>query len=401
MRRGMERGEGKGTTLAVGARTTGGASARGRSGTGGDARCEGERDGLTGAAVGRRARRAGLGRALRWFASVALVPLVTALAGCAGGLPARRSDPDAPAGGRAAAAAPDAAWPEKTYYRTVEVRGRRIFYREAGRADRPVLLLLHGFPSSSHSYRELIPLLSGRYRVVAPDYLGSGFSEHPGPDEVTYTFDLLADHVTGFTEALGLARYVLYMQDFGAPVGFRVAMAHPERLRGLVVQNGNAYLDGLPEELRAFIRRAHEDRSQAGAAAVAEVVSGAAIRDQQYLRHVPGERRERMSPDSWTHDLAFLATPEDRAIQVQLLQDYQTNIDAYPAWQAFLRARKPPTLVVWGRSDADFIRAGASAYLRDLPGAELHLLDAGHFAVEEQAVAIAQHVTRFLERLPP
>ncbi|XXT21012.1 alpha/beta fold hydrolase [Sorangium sp. So ce429] len=398
-----ERGEEEeaGTTPAIGARATGGAGARGRSGKEGDARSEVEPAGLTGSAAGRRAQRAGIGRALGRCASVALIALLAALAGCAGGPPARRGDPDAPAGGRAAAAAPDAVWPEKTYYRTVEVRGRRIFYREAGRRDRPVLLLLHGFPSSSHSYRELIPLLSGRYRVVAPDYLGSGFSEHPGPDEVTYTFDLLADHVTGFTEALGLARYVLYMQDFGAPVGFRVAMAHPERLRGLVVQNGNAYLDGLPEELRAFIRRAHEDRSQAGAAAVAGVVSGAAIRDQQYLRHVPGERRERMSPDSWTHDLAFLATPEDRAIQVQLLQDYQTNIDAYPAWQAFLRARKPPTLVVWGRSDADFLGAGASAYLRDLPRAELHLLDAGHFAVEEQAVAIAQHVTRFLERLPP
>ncbi|WP_437509420.1 alpha/beta fold hydrolase [Sorangium sp. So ce1099] len=396
MERGTRRGEGKGTMLAIGARTTGGACARGRSRKEGDARSALESAGLTGAAAGRRARRAGLGRALGRFA---LVTLVAALAGCAGGPPARRGDPDAPAGGRAAA--PDAVWPEKTYYRTVEVRGRRIFYREAGRRDRPVLLLLHGFPSSSHSYRELIPLLSGRYRVVAPDYLGSGFSEHPGPDEVTYTFDLLADHVTGFTEALGLARYVLYMQDFGAPVGFRVAMAHPERLRGLVVQNGNAYLDGLPEELRAFIRRAHEDRSQAGAAAVAQIISGAAIRDQQYLRHVPRERRERMSPDSWTHDLALLATPEDRAIQVQLLQDYQTNIDAYPAWQAFLRARQPPTLVVWGRSDADFLSAGASAYLRDLPRAELHLLDAGHFAVEEQAVAIAQHVTRFLERLPP
>ncbi|HTN91554.1 MAG TPA: alpha/beta fold hydrolase, partial [Sorangium sp.] len=206
MRRGTERGEGEGTTLATGARTTGGASAQRRSGTGGGA-CSGvESAGLTGAAAGRRVQRGGLGRALRRFAAVALVPLVTALAGCAGGPPARRGDPGAPAGGGAAAAAPDAVWPEKTYYRTVEVRGRRIFYREAGRADRPVLLLLHGFPSSSHSYRELIPLLSGRYRVVAPDYLGSGFSERPGPDEVTYTFDLLADHVTGFTEALGLAR---------------------------------------------------------------------------------------------------------------------------------------------------------------------------------------------------
>ncbi|WP_437815164.1 alpha/beta fold hydrolase [Sorangium sp. So ce1078] len=354
--------------------------------------------GAAAAATSRRFTRASLGRIAGLLTPAVLA---AALAGCAGRSLAPSARPDATSGQTSAKEAPDAVWPEKTYYRTVDVRGRRIFYREAGRRDRPVLLLLHGFPSSSHSYRELIPLLSGRYRVVAPDYLGSGLSERPSPREVTYTFDLLADHVTGFTDALGLSRYVLYMHDFGAPVGFRVALAHPERLRGLVVQNANAYLDGLPEELRAFIRRAHDDRSEAGVAAVAEVVSAGAIREQQYLRHVPDDRRERVSPDAWTHDLAFLATPEDRAIQVQLLQSYQSNIDAYPSWQAFLRARQPPTLIVWGRNDADFISAGARAYLRDVPRAELHLLDAGHFAVEEQAVTIAQQVTRFMEKLPP
>ncbi|WP_437688693.1 alpha/beta fold hydrolase [Sorangium sp. So ce176] len=388
------RGEGR-AALATGSRATGGASSRGRSGNDVDMRRDMATAGLAGSTAGRRPRLARLGRAA---ARLALVVLV---AGCAGRSPAPSSERGVATGGRAAAAVPDAVWPEKTAYRTVDVRGRRIFYREAGRRDRPALLLLHGYPSSSHSYRELIPLLSGRYRVVAPDNLGSGFSDHPSPHEVTYTFDLLADHITGFTEALGLTRYVLYMQDFGAPVGFRVAMTHPERLRGLVVQNGNAYLDGLPEALRAFLRRAHDDRSREGAAAVAQIVSAAAIKEQQYLRDLPGDRRERLSPDSWTHDLAFLATPEDREIQVQLLQDYQTNIDAYPSWQAFLRSRQPPTLIVWGRNDADFIRAGATAYLRDVPRAELHLLDAGHFAVEEQAVAIAQHVTRFMERLPP
>jgi pimeloyl-ACP methyl ester carboxylesterase len=301
----------------------------------------------------------------------------------------------------AATSAPDAVWPGKTYYRTVEVRGRRIFYREAGQPGRPTLLLLHGYPSSSHTYRELIPLLSGRYHVVAPDYLGSGFSDRPGPHEITYTFDLLAEHVTAFVEALGLDDYVLYMQDFGAPVGFRIAMAHPERLRGLIVQNANAYLDGLTEARQAFFRRAHEDRSEAGIAALAQVVSDEAIQERQYLRDVPGDKRARMSPDTWTHDIARLSTPEDRAIQVQLFQDYQTNIDSYPAWQEFLRTHQPPTLIVWGKHDPAFVVAGAQAYLRDLPAAELHLLDAGHFAVEEQPVEIAQHIVRFVERLQP
>ncbi len=294
---------------------------------------------------------------------------------------------------------PPAVWPAKTYYRTADVRGRRIFYREAGAPDRPTLLLLHGYPSSSHAYRELIPLLSGRYHVVAPDNLGSGFSEHPNPREITFTFDLLAEYVTGLADVLHVDRYVLYMQDFGAPVGFRVALAHPERVRGLVVQNANAYLEGVADDRRAFFRRAHDDRSEAGVAAVAKVVSDDAIRDRQYLRDVPGEKRARMSPDAWAHDIARLATPEDRLIQVELFQDYQTNLDAYPRWQEFLRARQPPTLIVWGEHDPVFVPAGARAYLRDLPHAELHLIDAGHFAVEEKPVEIAQLVVRFMDDL--
>ena len=280
------------------------------------------------------------------------------------------------------------------------VHGRRIFYREAGDRSRPTVLLLHGFPASSHTYRELIPLLSGRYHVVAPDYLGSGFSERPSPTEITYTFDLLAEYVTGFVEALALERYAIYMQDFGAPVGYRLALRHPERLRALVVQNANAYLDGLTEPRRAFFRRAHEDRGESGVAALMEFTSPEGVRMRQYLRDVPGERGERMSPDTWTHDLAGLSTPEDRAIQVQLFQDYQSNIDAYPEWQAFLRRHQPPTLIVWGERDPAFVSAGARAYLRDLPNAELHLLDAGHFALEERPVEIAQHMIRFIEQMP-
>lgn len=191
----------------------------------------------------------------------------------------------------------------------------------------------------------------------------------------------------------------MYMQDFGSPVGYRVALRYPERLRGLVVQNANAYVEGLSENRRVLFRRAHDDRSAEGLALLEQVVSEQGVRDRQYLRDVPGEKRERMSPDTWTHDLSGLATPDDRRIQIQLFQDYQTNVDAYPRWQAFLRERQPPTLIVWGEHDAAFIPAGARAYLRDLPNAELYLLDAGHFAVEEQPVLIAQHIVRFMERL--
>lgn len=296
---------------------------------------------------------------------------------------------------------PAAAWPAKTYYRTVPVNGRQIFYREAGAPERPTILLLHGFPSSSHTYRELIPLLSGRYHVVAPDYLGSGYSDHPSTKEVDYSFDLLASFVTGFVEALKLDHYVLYVQDFGGPVGFRVALEHPARLRALVIQNANAYLDGLTPDRRVFFQRARDERTQAKLEELASFVSDDAIRQRQYLRDVPGERRTRMCPDTWTHDSARLPSPEDRAIQVRLFQDYQNNIDAYPKWQAFLRERQPPTLIVWGKLDPAFIAAGANAYLRDLPHAQLHLLDAGHFAVEEQPVLIAQYIVKFMMSLPP
>jgi pimeloyl-ACP methyl ester carboxylesterase len=290
-------------------------------------------------------------------------------------------------------------WPAKTLYRTVNVGGHRIFYREAGAENAPTVLLLHGYPSSSHTYRELIPLLSGRYHVIAPDNLGSGFSDHPAPDQTDYSFDLLSDVMAGFVEELGLERYVLYMQDFGAPVGFRLAMRHPERIQALVVQNANAYLDGLTPPRQEFFRRAHEDQSAEHVASLAAWVSNEAIRDKQYLRDVPGARAERMSPDTWTHDIAMLQSEADRLVQVALFRDYQTNIDAYPKWQAYLREHSPPTLIVWGERDPAFIADGARAYLRDVPDAELHLLDAGHFAAEEDPVGVAKRVISFVDRL--
>jgi pimeloyl-ACP methyl ester carboxylesterase len=293
-----------------------------------------------------------------------------------------------------------AAWPAKTYYRYKEVNGHRLFYREAGEEGRPVILLLHGYPSSSHTYRELIPLLSGRYHVIAPDNLGSGYSDRPDADKLVYTFDLLADGTTGLIEALGIRDYVLYMQDFGAPVGYRVMMRHPEKVKGLIIQNANAYMDGLTEPRRAFFKNAHDDRTPEGVAKLFDFTGRESVTGKQYLRDVKG-REEIMSPDAWTHDLAFLQTEKDRRIQVQLFQDYYNNLLAYPQWQKFLRERQPPALIVWGKNDPAFIAAGAEAYKRDLPEAELHLLDAGHFAAEERPVEIAQYITAFMQRLYP
>lgn len=288
--------------------------------------------------------------------------------------------------------------PPKTYYRTATVNGHSIFYREAGDRKNPTIVLLHGFPSSSHTYRELIPLLSPRYHIIAPDYLGSGYSARPDPDRFMYTFDTLTDHVAGLLASLKVTSFTLYMQDFGAPVGFRLVARDPERVRALIIQNANAYLDGLTPTRQAFFRKAHEDRSPEHIAFLHTLVSREGIIDRQYLRDIPVERRDIINPDSWTHDLALLQSEKDRKIQVQLFQDYQTNIDAYPAWQAVLRKHQFPALIAWGKRDPAFIAAGAEAYLRDLPKAELHLLDAGHFAVEEKAAEIAQLALAFMAR---
>ncbi len=290
-------------------------------------------------------------------------------------------------------------WPAPTTYHYQDVNGHRMFYREAGDRSKPTLVLLHGFPSSSHTYRTLIPLLSGSFHVIAPDYLGSGYSDRPDPDQLTYSFDLLAKQVAGLIEKLKIDRYTLYMQDFGAPVGYRLMLAQPDRLQGLIVQNANAYLAGLtPARLEAF-RNMHEDRSPEHVEKLYSYVSRDYVMNGQYLRDVKGKEFQ-MSPDTWTHDLAFLQGAKDQKIQVQLFQDYWSNIKAYPEWQAFLRSKQPPTLIVWGKHDPAFISPGAEAYLNDLPNAELHLIDAGHFALEEQPVEIARYIHGFMARQP-
>lgn len=296
------------------------------------------------------------------------------------------------------APAQEAAWPAKTHYRFAEVLGHRIFYREAGDTSKPTILLLHGYPSSSHTYRELVPLLSGRYHVIAPDNLGSGYSDKPDPASTAYSFDLLADHVAGLVEKLGLKQYVIYMQDFGAPVGFRVMMRDPSKVRAMIAQNANAYLEGIPEAKQAFFNKAQTDKSPENVARLFDFTSADAVREKQYLRDVKG-REDVMSPDAWTLDAHFLESDMERRIQVALFQDYKTNLDAYPAWQAFLRKHRFPTLLVWGAKDPVFTAVGAKAYLEDVPDAELHLLDAGHFAAEEKPAEIAKHIVKFLEGL--
>lgn len=299
-----------------------------------------------------------------------------------------------------ASRAQEAAWPSPAFYRYQEVNGHRIFYRESGAMDKPTLLMLHGYPSSSHEYRALIPLLSGYFHVIAPDNLGSGYSDKPSPENMTYTFDLLAEHVHGLVTALGIKEYALYMQDFGAPVGFRLMMRDPSRVKAIIAQNANAYLEGIPAEKQAFFKNAATDKSPENIRKLHDFTSADALRSKQYLRDVKG-REDIMNPDSWTMDAHFLEGDLERKIQVQLFQDYKTNLDSYPEWQKFLRERQIPTLLVWGKNDPVFTAEGAKAYLRDLPGAELHLLDAGHFAVEEQPAAIAKHIIRFLAPAKP
>lgn len=291
-----------------------------------------------------------------------------------------------------------ATWPSKTSYKYAMVKDKRIFYREAGKQHKQTIVLLHGYPSSSHTYRELIPLLSGRYHVIAPDYLGSGYSDRPSSTTQKYTFDVLAEYVEGLLNTLKIDKYNLYMQDFGAPVGFRMLLKNPHKLNALIVQNGNAYLNGLTPSRLAFFRNINQDTSQAQLDRIYSLTSEQAVINRQYLRDVPGNPRT-MNPDSWTHDLHFLQTKEDRLIQVQLLQDYYNNLIDYPKWQAFLREHQPPTLILWGKKDPAFIAAGAKAYLRDLPDAELHLLDSGHFTVEEKPVEVAKHIINFMDKL--
>ena len=297
--------------------------------------------------------------------------------------------------GAQASSTPDRTILPTTFYRTADVNGLTIFYREAGPKDAPVLLLLHGFPTSSRMFRNLIPALADRYHIIAPDYPGFGYSAAPPADQFDYTFDHLADIIDDFVTQLGLKKYSLYVQDYGAPVGYRLAVRHPERVQALIVQNGNAYTEGIDNDFWAPIKKFWADKSPENTAPVRQGLTLEATK-WQYTHGV--REPEKIDPDTWTIDQALLNRPGQEAIQLALFYSYRTNPDAYPRWHEFFRKYQPATLIVWGKNDVIFPAAGAEAYLRDLPKAELHLLDTGHFALEEDGDVIAGLMRTFLQK---
>ena len=287
-----------------------------------------------------------------------------------------------------------AAAPATVHYRTATIEGVKMFYREAGPADGPVVLLLHGFPTSSHMFRNLIPLLADRYHVIAPDYPGFGESDAPDHTKFAYTFGHYADMVDTLVTQLGARKYTMYVMDYGAPVGYRLALKHPERVTGLIVQNGNAYQEGLTDFWNP-IKAYWAD----GSAAHREALSVLVAPQTTKFQYVDGVKDvSRIDPDNWSHDQALLDRPGNKDIQLDLFHDYGTNVPLYPKFQAFFRDRKPPTLIVWGKNDKIFPESGARPYLRDLPDAEFHLIDTGHFALEDKLDEIAPLIRSFLDR---
>ncbi|GAB3164262.1 alpha/beta hydrolase [Myceligenerans halotolerans] len=281
------------------------------------------------------------------------------------------------------------------HHRYVTVQGHRLFYREAGPADAPVLLLLHGFPTSSFMFRELIPRIAGRYRVIAPDHLGFGLSDAPSAHEFGYTFDALADLTQGLLAELGITRFAVYVQDYGAPVGWRLALRDPDSITAIVTQNGNGYEAGFVEEFWRPVRAFWEERTPETEAQVRGALTLEAIR-WQYLHGVPDETL--VSPDTWHHDLALVSRPGNDEVQVALFGDYATNPPLYPRLHRYLRDSRVPVLAVWGRGDEIFGPAGAEAFAQDAHDAEIHLLDGGHFLLESAVDEVAGLIGDFLDR---
>lgn len=303
----------------------------------------------------------------------------------------------APLDGKPVAVDAASALPTQVRYRTATIDGVEIAYREAGRQVAPAVVLLHGFPTSSHMYRNLIPALADRYHVIAPDYPGFGQSAMPDRATFKYNFDSYAKVVEGLTAKLGIGRYALYVMDYGAPVGFRLAAKYPERVSALIVQNGNAYDEGIQkfwEPIQAYwASGADKDRE-----AIRWLTSLKATK-WQYTNGVPDASL--VSPDTWTHDQALLDRPGNQEIQLDLFYDYRTNIPLYPEWQAYFRKHQPPTLVLWGKNDAIFVADGAAPYNRDNKRAEVHMFDTGHFALETHGPRIAELIREFLSRNVP
>jgi pimeloyl-ACP methyl ester carboxylesterase len=287
----------------------------------------------------------------------------------------------------------DKAMEQQVFYRTVKVDGLSIFYREAGPKDAPTILLLHGLPSSSRMFQPLLTRLADTYHLVAPDYPGYGHSDWPDPKQFEYTFDHIASVMDGFTQALGLSRYTLYMQDYGGPVGFRMALAHPERVQALIVQDAVAHNEGLGANWatrRAFWadRPAHEEALRTNLLSLATTKT----------RHIGDDPKiELYDPDLWNDEYAFLNSPGQAQIQSDLFYDYRTNVDAYPKWQAWMQKTQPKLLVLWGKHDLSFDLGEPERYRKDIPNAQIYVLDAGHFALDTKADEIAALVRGFMK----
>lgn len=280
------------------------------------------------------------------------------------------------------------------HHRYADVGGYWLFYRDAGPADAPVVVLLHGFPTSSFMFRNLIPLLADRFRVIAPDLLGFGLSDAPAVEDFDYTFDALADLTAKLLDRLGITRFALYVQDYGAPIGWRVALAAPEAVTAIVSQNGNAYEIGFTDEFWQPVREYWRHRNPATEAALRQALTLEAIR-WQYLHGVSDQSL--VSPDNWYHDHAMVSRPGNDLIQLRLLADYEGNLALYPRVHAYLRESQVPVLAVWGRNDEIFRPEGALAFTTDAPHTEIHLLDGGHFLLESHLASVAAVVRPFLE----
>jgi pimeloyl-ACP methyl ester carboxylesterase len=310
------------------------------------------------------------------------------------GLPLLAAGAALPRQALAAKPAPHGKAPVVTHHRTSSVDGIKIFYREAGPKDAPVVLLLHGFPTSSHMFRNLIPELADRYHVIAPDYPGYGQSDMPDRSTFAYTFDRYGELVDGLLDQLGVKRFAMYVMDYGAPVGWRLALKHPERISALIVQNGNAYNEGL-KEFWDPIKAYWTDHSEEHRKALYKLVA----LETTIFQYTDGvSDLTRIAPDNWVYDQVFLDRPGNRDIQMDLFYDYRTNLPLYPKVQAYFREHQPPTLIVWGKNDKIFPADGAYPYKNDLRDLEFHLIDTGHFALEDKADEMVPLIRDFLDR---